>query len=241
MNRQIRAVLVDDEWLARHELRALLAAHPEIIIVGEAENIAQAQRLIAECTPEVVFLDVQLAGESGFELLNEVDAAFEVIFVTAYDQYALRAFDVNALDYLLKPIPPDRLAKAIQRLSAGEITPAKRLEKFDYTDYLFLTADKRPRFLKINAVVCICAAGDYSEIFTADGKKTLMPRPLKEWEARLPEKYFLRISRTAIVNLEYVERVERGANYSCQVYCRNLPAPFAISRRYTARLKRRAK
>jgi len=241
MNRQIRAVLVDDEWLARHELRTLLAAHPEIIIAGEAENIAQAQRLIAESRPEVVFLDVQLAGESGFELLNEVDAACKVIFVTAYDKYALRAFEVNALDYLLKPIPPDRLAKAIQRLSAGEITPAKRLEKFDYTDYLFLTTDKRARFLKINTVVCICAAGDYSEIFTADGKKTLMPRPLKEWEARLPEKYFIRISRAAIVNLEYVESVERGLNYSYQVYCRNLPAPFTISRRYAARLKRRAK
>jgi two-component system LytT family response regulator len=240
MNRQIRAVLVDDEWLARHELRALLAAHPEIIIVAEAENIAQAQRLIAESRPEVVFLDVQLAGESGFELLNEVDTAFKVIFVTAYDKYALRAFEVNALDYLLKPIPPDRLAKAIQRLSAPPCG-AKRLEKFDYTDYLFLTTDKPPRFIKINTVVCIGAAGDYSEIFTADGKKTLLLRPLKEWEARLPEKYFLRISRSVIVNLEYVERIERGLNYSYQVYCRNLPAPFTISRRYAARLKSRAK
>ncbi len=126
-------------------------------------------------------------------------------------------------------------------LAIGKITPAQRLEKFDYTDYLFLTTDKRPRFLKINTVVFICAAGDYSEIFTADGKKTLMLRPLKEWETRLPEKYFIRISRSAIVNLEYVERVERGLNYSYQVYCRNLPAPFAISRRYAARLKSRGK
>lgn len=237
MNRKFRAIVVDDERLARRELRSLLAVHPEIQLAGEAASVDQAVTLIREAKPDVVFLDIQMPGESGFELLNKVEATFKIIFVTAYDTYAIRAFEVNALDYLLKPINPERLAKAIERLSLGEPSGERRVGKLDYDDHLFLTTDKRPRFMKVSAIECVCAAGDYTEVFTADGKKSLIHQALKEWEERLPEKYFVRIFRSTIINLEYVDRVEASLNYSYRVYLRNIPEPFTMSRRHAAQLK----
>lgn len=235
---QWRAIIVDDERLARKELRSLLAEHPTVEIVGEAENVAMAAELTRTTQPDVVFLDIQMPGESGFQLLEQLPVSCKVIFVTAYDAYALRAFEVNALDYLLKPINPARLAAALARLSTTEAPPTP-VRKLEYSDRLFLEIGERAQFLKLEQLVCLRAAGDYSELVTADGKVALILKSLKEWEERLPEKHFTRIHRSTIINLEYVERVESWFNRSWQIHLRHLSEPLLVSRRYAAQLKQK--
>src|SRR5262245_268305 len=193
-----KAFIVDDERLARKELRSLLAEHPVIDIIGEAENVEQALQFLRAHRPDVLFLDIQMPGQSGFQLLEQIQPAFKIIFVTAFDDYAIRAFEVNALDYLLKPINPARLAQTIERLSSNEGMPPTA-RKLEYTDRLFLEVGERSHFLKVAAIVYINAAGDYSEVFTESGQKSLVLKSLKEWEERLPEKYFTRIHRSTIV------------------------------------------
>jgi two-component system, LytTR family, response regulator len=235
---QWRAIIVDDERLARKELRSLLAAHPTIEIIGEAESVAMAAELARTAQPDVVFLDIQMPGESGFQLLERLPMSCKVIFITAYDAYALRAFEVNALDYLLKPINPARLAAALARLSANETSPAPA-RKLEYNDRLFLEIGERAQFLKLEQLVCLRAAGDYSELVTTDGQVALILKTLKEWEDRLPEKHFIRIHRSTIINLEYVERIESWFNRSWQIHLRHLSEPLLVSRRYAAQLKQK--
>ncbi|MBS1807949.1 MAG: response regulator transcription factor [Acidobacteria bacterium] len=234
-----RAVIVDDERLARKELRSLLAEHPTIEIVAEADSVKAAVPVIHSTQPDVIFLDIQMPGASGFQLLEQIDPAIKVIFVTAFDAYAIRAFDVNALDYLLKPINPTRLAAAITKLMNTDATPVSPLRKLEYDDRLFLEINGRAQFLKLDQIVCIRAAGDYSEVLTTAGKPALVLKSLKEWEERLPENYFARIHRSTIINLEYVERIEGQFNRSYQIHLRHLPEPLLVSRRYAAQLKQK--
>lgn len=232
-----RAVIVDDERLARKELRSLLADHPTIEIVGEADSVKAAAPLIHSVQADVIFLDIQMPGVSGFQLLEQIDPAIKVIFVTAFDAYAIRAFEVNALDYLLKPINPARLATAVARLTCSEHAPPAPLRKLEYGDRLLLEIGGRVQFLKLDLLVCLRAAGDYSEVITTTGKPALVLKSLKEWEERLPENYFARIHRSTIINLEYVERIEGHFNRSYQIHLRHWPEPLLVSRRYAAQLK----
>jgi two-component system LytT family response regulator len=230
------AIIVDDERLARRELASLLKAHPEVAIVGEAASVDEAAALVRTVDPDIVFLDIQMPRRSGFELLEAADVRGRVVFVTAHDVHAIRAFEVNALDYLLKPVHPARLAVAIRRVLAatGESRPAATRLELD--DHLFLTEGRAARFVCVRAIICIRGAGDYSEIALPDGKQLLSPRPLKEWEARLPAS-FARVHRTAIVNLDHVERVERTSDDAFAVYVRGMPEPVPLSRRHAARLR----
>ncbi|WP_233582822.1 LytTR family DNA-binding domain-containing protein [Corallococcus sp. CA053C] len=194
-----------------------MRVHPEVQVVGEADGVDAALAQLEALKPDLVFLDVQMPGEGGFELLARVpEPAFDVVFVTAYDGFALRAFEVNALDYLLKPVHPERLARTLAKLEPGRERAAEaRAEgaaraKLMEDDLLFLEDGAKSRFVRVAQVVAVCGAGDYSEVVGADGRRTLSPRPLKEWETRLPEKSFARIHRSALVNVAFVERVERG-------------------------------
>jgi two-component system LytT family response regulator len=232
-----KAIIVDDERLARKELRNMLGAYAEIEVAGEADSVSAALELIEKVKPEVVFLDIQMPGETGFDLLDRAEACFKTIFVTAFDAYAIRAFEVNALDYLLKPINPERLARAICRLNSKEDALASPARKLEYEDRLFIDTGERSVFLKLSDIKCICGAGDYTEVYTADGRRTLVMKPLKEWEERLPEKYFSRIHRSTIINLEFVEKMEGWFNRSYRIYLRQTPEPFVMSRRYATKLK----
>lgn len=239
---RLEALIVDDERLARKELRSLLAAHPEVTVVGEADTVKGALALLESERPGVVFLDIQLAGESGFDLLERAGAVdFKTVFVTAFDAYALRAFEVNALDYLLKPVNPGRLKKAVDKLLLGEpaapIAPPPTARPLAIDDRLYLELGGRSVFLKVGRVTHVVAAGDYTEVFTAEGQKYTVEKPLREWEARLPEKHFARVHRNCVVNLEYVERMEGWFRRSHQLFLRGHTEPLAVSRRYAARLK----
>lgn len=231
-----KTIIVDDERLARREMRRLLAEFDEIAVVGEADSLSEAARLIEEQKPNMVFLDIQLSGENGFDLLERVEQNFQLIFVTAFDAYAIRAFEVNALDYLLKPVNPERLAKAITRL-AEKREEKSELRPLEIDDRIFLELGERSIFLKVCDISHINAAGDYSEVFTIDRRKFLIEKPLREWETRLPEKHFLRIHRQTIINLEEVEEIETWFNRTFQVRLKKFTEPLAVSRRYAVKLK----
>ena len=236
------AIIVDDERLARRELRAMLEeSHASAVrVVAEAESVRAAAELVRTCDADVVFLDVQLAGESGLELLPLIDPSVAVVFVTAFDQYAVRAFEVNALDYLLKPVAPARLARAVERLGAPNdgLADASTEPKLDYHDRLFLRLDDRMGFVKVADIVTIGADGDYSVVRLAGGRTHRARKALREWVARLPENGFARVHRSTIVNLEFVERVEEWSHFSYRLYLRGVAEPVTMSRRYAGRLKR---
>ena len=235
-----KAIIVDDERLARKQLRSLLVEFDEISVVGEAENLSETVRLIHKEKPDVVFLDIQLANESGFELLEKVERKFKLIFVTAYDAFAIRAFEINALDYLLKPVNPERLATAIKRLSEeNRESPPDDLRKLEYDDRLFLELGEKSCFLKVAEISHICSSGDYTEAFTISKQKFLLEKPLSEWEERLPEKHFTRIHRSTIINLDQIERIESWFNRTFQIRLKTATNEFAVSRRYAAKLKNR--
>ena len=236
---RLRALIVDAERLAREELRHLLTAHPDIHIVGEADSVPKAATLVDDLKPDVVFLDVQMRGETGFDLFGQVENPFHVIFVTGFDQYAIRAFEVNARDYLLKPVRPDRLAEAVQRIHKGAPRPAQTSGQLAYDDVLFLDFGSRSRFVHIRDFVFIRAAGDYSKVMTAQGREALVLSSLKQWEGRLPEEQFVRIHRSTIVNLEHVREVQASVNNASNVFVVGQEEPLRMSRRYASRIRER--
>jgi two-component system, LytTR family, response regulator len=239
--RRRHAVIVDDERLARRELRTLLeGAHAEhMFVVGEADSVASAVRLVHATDADVVFLDIQLAGETGMDLLPLLGADVDVVFVTAYDEYTLRAFEVNAVDYLLKPVVPERLAMTVRRLVAAKPAAATR-ETVSYDDRLLLRLGDERAFVRVRDIMAIEADGDGSTLRLAPHlARKPSGKSLREWEQRLPDRQFVRIHRSTIVNLEYVERLESWSHASQLVYMRGLPEPLTMSRRFGARLRER--
>lgn len=234
---KLKALIVDDERLARKELRSMLDVFEEISVIGEASNLTDAAGLITSEKPEVVFLDIQLSSETGFDLLERVEKTFKIIFVTAFDEYAIRAFEVNALDYLLKPVNPLRLAKAIDKLTKDRAPNSNQLRKLEYDDRLFIEIGERSKFLSVSLISHICASGDYSEIFTSGGEKFLLEKPLREWEERLPEKHFARIHRSTIVNLNEIDGIDTSFNRTLNIRLKHATDVLPVSRRYAAKLK----
>lgn len=199
----LRVLLVDDERLARAELRRLLRAHPEVEIVGEAVDAADGLRRIAELAPDLVFLDVQMPGGSGFDMLAALDTAPDVVFTTAYDAYALQAFEVNALDYLQKPVQAARLAAALARCTLRQARiPAACPEA---QRKLFIRDGERCWFVALDDVRLFEAEGNYARVYF-DAHRPLILRSLKQLEERLAPQRFFRASRSHLVNLDHVER-----------------------------------
>jgi two-component system, LytTR family, response regulator len=236
---RFKTIIIDDERLARNDLKSMLQEFKNIEVIAEADSVNSALKLIDAKDPDLIFLDIQMPGESGFELLDKIDLKAKVIFVTAFDEYAIKAFEVDAVDYLLKPVNPERLKTAIDRLERESIGKYTSKRKLDYDDMMFLNLNNHLKFFRVKSIVNIQAAGDYSEIFTSDGKKGLVQKPMAEWEERLPEKYFIRIHRSTIINMEYTDRVEEWFNNSYHVFMKDIETPFIISRRYATKLKER--
>ncbi len=237
--KSLRTIIVDDEDLARQDLQHQLAGFPEINIVGEASSVEMAVKVINNTLPDVVFLDIQMPKESGFKLFEKIPIDFSVVFVTAFDNYAIRAFEVNALDYLLKPVNKTRLAQTIDRLQKQEKPEINTKLKLDYQDFIFIKYQGRTGFVKVSSIIYISATGDYTEVYTDKGEKKLVLKSLREWEEHLPNKHFFRIHRGEIINLEYVEKVEPSFKSTYQIYLRNIPNPLATSRKYSTELRKR--
>jgi len=234
-----KAIIIDDEALARKALISLLREHPNIKVVAEAECVSDAINMIELHNPDLLFLDIQMPGKSGFDLFNHVEFNGHIIFITAFDAFALRAFEINALDYLLKPVSPERLGISLNRLESAPSSQPKNNKVLDYNDHLFILKGSQMVFLRISTIVYIHAEGDYSMIFTSDDKHGMVNKSMKEWEERLPRSYFCRIHRSSIINIEYVEKIEKEYNYEFSVRLRGITNPIIMSRRFARVLKDR--
>jgi two-component system LytT family response regulator len=234
-------LIVDDESLPRKDLIALLSEYIEIKVVGEAGNITTAIEIINKLKPNLIFLDVKMPGESGFDLLEHIDENIHIVFVTAFDEYAIRAFEVNALDYLLKPVTRERLDLTIEKLDQVNKVISENLKKLEYDDQIFLRLNNKYHFLKINSITQLTAEGDYSKVQTKNGKKSLVLKSMKEWEDRLPANHFIRIHRSTIINTDEVDRIEPWYNNAHRVYLKGIEKPVVMSRRYFVKVKEKLK
>lgn len=237
--KQLRVVLVDDEELARQDLQHQLANFQQIQVVGQANSVETAVEVINTTDPDLVFLDIQMPKESGFKLFEKMEIDFFVIFVTAFDNFAIRAFEVNALDYLLKPVSLPRLSQSLARLEKSSKNESKPTQPLDYNDFIFIKGQGRTGFVKINSIIYISATGDYTEVYTTKGEKKLVLKSLREWEEHLPSQQFLRIHRSLLINIEYIERVEPWFRSSYQIYLRNITNPLTTSRKYSSELRKK--
>jgi len=238
--KRFRALIIDDEKLACLDLAAVLLESKQIEIAGQAHKLSEARQMIKETNPDLIFLDIDLSGESGFDLLPDIDPKIKVIFVTAYNNYAVKAFEVEAVDYLLKPVSSIRLALSLERLEKpASIYDQGNNKKLTNEDVIFLLLDNKYNFLKIKTIMAVAAADDYSEVFTTDGNRVLSNKTMKEWESRLPGEFFQRIHRSTIVNIDQVDRIEPWFNNSYRVYLKDLKDHFDMSKRYFSLIKDR--
>lgn len=237
MSDKINVLIVDDEFLARKELKVLLKNYDIISIVGEAENSKEAQEMILKYQPDCIFLDIQMPGESGIEMISKIETEAKIIFVTAYDEFAIRAFEMNALDYLTKPVYPPRLEKTIQRIIDSSNSKIINNSKLNYEDHLFIRLTKKMFFIGIESIVFINSAKEYTEVYTNDGKKGLVDKTMNEWETRLPENHFTRIHRSTIINLQYIRDIEEYTNNSYKIYLKGFAEPLIMSNRYSKKIK----
>ncbi len=203
----MRAVIVDDERLARVELKRLLREHPEVDIVGESVNIVEAVARIDGLAPDVVFLDIEMPGGSGFDVLERLEHVPIVVFTTAHDAHAVRAFEVHALDYLLKPIDPRRLRDALERATARTEEPAASPPARTFLDRIFVRDGDFCGIAELTKIPLLESEGNYTRLHLA-GNQPLLPRSLAYLEERLDPRVFFRANRQVLVNLGFVDRVE---------------------------------
>ncbi len=238
----MRALIIDDERPARAEMKRLLKPHTEIEIVGETSNSADALQLISKLSPDLLFLDVQLQGDTGFDLLAQLTAPLpKVIFTTAYDEFALRAFEVNALDYLLKPVEPVRLKEALQRAIKPPHSEHSEMDgetKFTENDRVFIREDDRCWFLPVRDIRLLESEGNYTRIHFAD-KKPLLYRSLNALEERLPGAFFFRANRSQIINVTLIENIENWFSGNLKARLRG-GGEVEMSRRQAALFRDRA-
>jgi two-component system LytT family response regulator len=237
----MKAIIIDDERLARTELKKLLLEFPEIEVVDEATNADEGILKIEAQNPELIFLDIQMPGKTGFDMLSSLERSPHVIFTTAYDEHALRAFEVNALDYLLKPVEPRRLADAIQKL---HITEAKETmangENINRTmlnenDQVFVKDGERCWFVKLNEIRLFESVGNYAKVFFGNNKPLIL-KSLNALEERLDEKMFFRANRKHIVNLRMIDKIEPYFNGGLLLELKG-GEKIEVSRRQTVKFK----
>lgn len=236
-----KAILIDDERLARQELRNMLADYPDIEIVDEASNVQEGLEKIDQHNPDIIFLDINMPGKTGFDLLQELDRSPYVIFTTAYDEYAVKAFEVNALDYLLKPIDPKRLADAIHKV--GEqvnkekqaVQEAAQKGRLTEEDQVFVKDGDRCWFVRLGDIRLFESVGNYAKVFFGNNKPLIL-KSLNALEERLDEKVFFRANRKHIVNLRLVEKVESYFNGGLLLELKG-GDKIEVSRRQTVKFK----
>ncbi|HUB62489.1 MAG TPA: response regulator [Puia sp.] len=238
----IRAIIIDDERLARNELKKLLLDFPEIEVIAEAANASEGVEKIDSLNPDLIFLDIQMPGKTGFDMLSELERAPNVIFTTAYDEYALKAFEVNALDYLLKPVEPKRLADALQKLQLEEdkepisdhpISINRSI--LNEHDQVFVKDGERCWFVKLSDIRLFESVGNYAKVYFGPNKPLIL-KSLNALEERLDEKVFFRANRKHIVNLRLIEKIEPYFNGGLLLEMKG-GEKIEVSRRQTVKFK----
>jgi two-component system LytT family response regulator len=240
----MRAIIIDDERLARNELNNLLKNYPEIEIVDQAVNADDASEKIKRLNPDLIFLDIQMPGKTGFELLEELDKVPKVIFTTAYDEFATRAFDVNALDYLLKPIQEERLKDTITKVLAVEASDLstraqegtlEAKKSLGVNDQVFVKDGERCWFISLKEIRLFESDGNYIKVYF-DNFKPMIHKSLNALDEKLDERSFFRASRKYIINLSWIETIETWFNGGLLVQLKG-GEKVEVSRRQAARFK----
>jgi two-component system LytT family response regulator len=236
----IKAIIIDDERLARNELKKLLLEHPEVTIIEEATNATEGIEKIESLNPDLIFLDIHMPGKTGFDLLADLERAPKVIFTTAYDEYAFKAFEVNALDYLLKPIEPKRLSDAIHKVQAElakEHLGLQGANKGPLTDMdqVFVKDGERCWFVKLSEVRLFESVGNYAKVFFGNNKPLVL-KSLNALEERLDERIFFRTNRKHIINVKWIEKIEPYFNGGLLVELKG-GEKIEVSRRQTVKFK----
>lgn len=230
------ALLIDDEPPACAALRTLLRDHPDVTVVGEAGTIAEARAALARPGYDLVFLDIQLRGGTGFDLVPHVRPGARIVFVTAYDAHALRAFEVNALDYLMKPVAPERLTAALRRLAASAPAASGPLRSDDRV--LLKLGAGSERFVAVADIRLVTSNENYSEVTVGPhGERLFVRRTMKTWEASLPPAQFVRVHRQTIVNVAYVRAIERVSEATSHLRVDGIAEPVVGSYRYLVDLR----
>lgn len=233
----MKALIVDDERLARKELVKLLEEHPSIEIAGEAQNADEAEQMITELNPDILFLDIQMPGRTGFQLLESLDTVPLVVFTTAYDEFALKAFEISALDYLLKPITAERLAEAVHKILDKERIRSGRGrdQKLGLEDQVFVKDGERCWFVSLANIRLFESDGNYIKVYF-DTNRPMIHKSLNALDEKLDERSFFRASRKHIVNLSWVEGIEPWFNGGLMVKLRG-GEKVEVSRRQAAKFK----
>lgn len=240
----IRTIIIDDERLARQELRNLLKQDSRIEVIDEASHADEAIAKIEEHKPDLIFLDIQMPGKNGFEMLEQMESTPEVIFVTAYDEYAIKAFEVSALDYILKPVPEDRLTDALNKAIA-EIEDRKKHEDHEVeshsdevlsdTDQVFVKDGDRCWFVTLKDIRLFESEGNYVRVYFEDNKPLIL-KSLNNLDKRLSDKSFFRANRKHIINLRWIDKMETWFNGGLLVILKD-GKKIEISRRQAVKFK----
>jgi two-component system LytT family response regulator len=228
----IKAIIIDDEPLSVAELQLMLQQYAGIEVVATATRSSEALEKISIYKPDLLFLDINMPERNGFQLLEALDEAPDVVFVTAYDEFAVKAFEVNALDYLLKPVNKDRLSEAVQKITAKQSQTPARLEA---DKRIFIKDGEQCFFVALKEIIYLESAGNYVKVFFKD-KKPLLHRSMNYMEERLPQSIFFRASRQHIINTEFIKNIEPFLNSTLRVTMTN-GAVVDVSQRQTVRFK----
>lgn len=236
----MKAIIIDDERLARKELTNLLSEYKDIEIIAEAVNAEEAEDLIHKLNPDLIFLDIQMPGKTGFELLESLEKSPQVIFTTAYDEFALKAFEYNALDYVLKPIEPKRLDDAVNKVrhqieKAVDSSMQKGKDKLTTDDQVFVKDGDNCWFVKLKEVRLFESDGNYIKVYF-DKYKPMIHKSLNALDEKLDNKSFFRVSRKHIINLEWIEEIETWFNGGLMVKLKG-GEKVEVSRRQATKFK----
>ena len=235
----MKTLVVDDSRLARNELKRLLKEFDKVQVVGGAASVDEAIEKITELKPDLIFLDIQMPGKNGFQLLEELESVPEVIFSTAYDEHALKAFEYNALDYLVKPVQKDRLAGAVSKvfdkLQKREEDSENQEGKLTINDQVFVKDGEKCWFVQLSDIRLFEVSGNYTTVYFGDSKP-MITRTLNYLESRLDDKTFFRANRQQIINLKWIERIEPWFSGSLRIYLKG-GEEIDVSRRQTLKFK----
>jgi two-component system LytT family response regulator len=231
-----KTIIIDDERLAREEVKRALENYPDFEIIGEANNVDKAKKLIENTQPDIIFLDIHMPKKSGFDLLEELGTVPEVVFTTAYDQYAVKAFEVNALDYIVKPIREERFAKTIEKIKKGLAKVEKEAEPFLLHRKIFIKDGENCYFIPLPSISLIESVENYARLHF-DGKTVMIKRSLNLLEEKLDPSLFFRINRSQIINTDYITKIHPYFNHKLQITL-STGETLEISNRQSAKFKR---
>lgn len=231
----MKALIVDDTRLARQELQFILENHKEVEVIGEAENVDEAFEKINKLKPDLIFLDIQMPGKDGFELLEMLDEVPQVIFTTAYSEFAMKAFEYNALDYLKKPVTDDRLSQALQRVFEKANEKEESKDILTETSQVFVKDGEKCWFVALKDIRLFEIWDNYTRIYFNDSKP-MIPKTLQYMETRLDPKIFFRANRQQIINTKWIDKIEPWFSGTIRLFLKD-GTEVEVSRRQTSKFK----